>query len=475
LRKGAALVTQDAFLPLLLALTFFSGVVWAAVIPLWEPADERVHYAYIQDLGEGVDTLFPNEWSWPAEIRTVDGLTAIQDVRFEYEFFEPFQPDSRYGPREDAIRGLPRSLRVERNTAEKNTAKYYPPGYYFLASLVYRVLGSHDIFTVMFGLRIFSAFLTTITMLFSYLTLRRFFHDEATAKATALIIALSPIYIYMGMAVNVDVLVWLVFSIYLYLLTRALTDGLSPRLNLMLALTAALGLWVKQTLLMTVPFYLLLLVFLNFRRELTLSRSMFSLLVFFGMLALFDGWPYLSGTIVSSPEEVAGTGERQEASVIGFVRHFADKWATYRFVFDTFWGNFGGGANPPFQGSERLQVASRLGSSLAFIGLGTYFVRSFRHRQIDPLPLFYFLITLMFIGSLTFVNYVRIISGEGWILQARYFLPLIVPIVGLQVLGLTSFSDARWYKSAVLLALVVGVAVSHTDTLFRYIIPHYYT
>jgi hypothetical protein len=481
-------VRQDSFLPFLLALTFFSGVFWAAAIPLWDTSDERVHYAYIQDLGEGVDTFLPSERLWPAEIRIVDALTAMQNPRFDYEFYEPFQPDSQYGPQEDEIRDLPRSLREDRNPGEDNTAKSYPPGYYFVASLLYRPLASADVLTIAFSLRVLSAFLTTLTMFFTYLTLKRFFSDEATAKATALIIALSPMYIYAGMAVNADVLVWLFFSIYLYLLTRAFTEGLSPRMNLLIALTVALGLWIKQTVVIAVPFYFVLLIFLNTRGTLTLRRSLAPLFVFLLTVMAFDGWLYLGGAIVQSPESLENyTGERQSASVLGFIRHFYDYWPDYRWVFDTFWGNFGGGANtnPQFQASENLRIASRWGSALAAIGLGVYLIRGASQHRSDlrrfvrswpgSLTLFYFVITVMFVGSLIAVNYIRITPPEPPPLQPRYFFPLIGPIVGLQVLGLRSFSNATWYKHGLLVALVVGVALSHTDTLFRYIIPHYYT
>src|SRR3972149_2685669 len=308
LKKGVALLTRDTFLILLLAVTFVSGVFWAAVIPIWQIPDEPAHHGYIQALGEDFSLLPPQELRLSREIRVVDDLSGLGAVPFHNDVTQPFTAGSRQGPQEEEVRELPRSLRVQDIVSSSNPAASYPSGYYFPASLIYRLLGSQDVLTIMFGLRIFSAFLTTVTMLFSYLTLKRFFPDESAAKATALVIALSPMYIYMGMAVNVDVLVWLFFSIYLYLLTRAFTDGLSMRLTLLLALTAALGLWVRQPFLLAVPFYLILVVFLNFRRTLTPSHSLVSLLVFFATIAALDGWLYLGGFIVTSPDVPSGGG-----------------------------------------------------------------------------------------------------------------------------------------------------------------------
>ena len=81
------------------------------------------------------------------------------------------------------------------------------------------------------------------------------FRDDKLAMVAALIVALSPMYAFAGMSVNPDVLVWLPFSIFLYLVTYALDEGLSPRVNIGIALTIVLGLWVKQTFLIAVPMY----------------------------------------------------------------------------------------------------------------------------------------------------------------------------------------------------------------------------
>jgi len=471
LKKGVALLTRDTFLILLLAVTFVSGVFWAAVIPIWQIPDEPAHYGYIQALGEDFSFLPPQDMLLSEDIRRVNDLTGLGAVPFHNDVTQPFTAGSRQGPQEEEVRELPRSPRVQDIVSSSNPAASYPSGYYFPASLIYRLLGSQDVLTIMFGLRIFSAFLTTVTMLFSYLTLKRFFPDESAAKATALVIALSPMYIYMGMAVNVDVLVWLFFSIYLYLLTRAFTDGLSMRLNLLLALTVALGLWVKQTFLLAIPFYLILLAFLNLRGMLTPGRAVVPVLVFFATIAALDGWLYLGGDFIRTSATYGGGGETKERSVVGFIQHFRDHWPRYRWTFDTFWGNFGWLDTPL---SQRSYDFLRWGSAVAAAGLVLYFITSTIRRKLDVLPLFYLALSVTFIASFTLVNYINITNGGDWLLQGRYFFPIIVPIIALQMRGLTWFVQVRPLREAVLIALVVGIVLFHVDVLFRYVLPRYY-
>ena len=90
------------------------------------------------------------------------------------------------------------------------------------------------------------------------------------------------------------------------------------------------------------------------------------------------------------------------------------------------------------------------------------------------LPLFYLALSVTFIASLTLVNYINITNGGDWLLQGRYFFPIIVPIIALQVRGLTSWVSVRPLRDFVLLGLVIGIVLFQVDVLFRYVLPRYY-
>lgn len=468
IRRGAAPVKQEKFAVFLMGVTFCSGVFWAGLIPLWQIPDEPAHYGYVQDLGEEV-SLF-SDALLPRQLRTVQGLTGLGAVPFHRGATQEFAANSQEGPEEEDIKALLRSGRTERDTSQINPAASYPPAYYLLASFIYRLLASSNILTIMFGLRVFSALITSVTVLFHYLTLRRFFNDEATSRATALLIALSPMYIYMGMAVNPDVLVWLAFSVYLYLMTRAVTEGLSTRLNLGLAVTAAVGLWIKQTFLLAVPFYGILLVFLVLQKKLTPVRAVAPLAVFLGAIAVLDGWLYLGDFIRTSPS-YPGERQTEEVTAIGFLRQVRSSWTEYRWTFDTFWGNFGWLDTPL---SDRVYNLVRWGSAAAAVTLGLHLLFSLVRRRPDTVSFFYLSLAITFIAFFMVINYMRIATGEGWLLQGRYFFPIIVLIIGLQVRGLTSFIPPGSVRNGVLLALVVGMVLFQVDVLVRYVLPRYY-
>lgn len=455
---------RDGFFVLLPATAFVLGILWAMVTPLWQTPDELAHFGYVQSLGERA-ALFPQP-NLSRELATVYELSGMERVVGDAGVTQPFVPGSLRGSSEDEIISLPRGLRDVVDPTLDNPAAAYPPGYYLLASLVYRMLNEQDTITITFGLRIFSALLTAITVLFNYLTLRLFFKDPGTARTTAFLIALSPMYIFMGMAVNVEVLVWLFFSVYLYLMMRVLRDGLSIWMNVALGLVVGLGLLVKQTFLVGIVFYVILVGFLRLRRSMVWGQLIRAVLVFSGVVVFTAGWVYASGFAATSPRVPT-----RDVSLGGFFLHFVDGWRSYRWVLqETFWGSFGWLDTPLSQG---LYAVVGMVSVVALLGFLWFLVRGTFRKDLPPSVVFFFLTTLVFAGALAVVNYVVIASGSGWFFQGRYLFPMMAPIMALLITGLTWKASPR-LKKLILLGLVGAMVLFHTVALFNHVIPRYY-
>jgi len=461
-------VTEHPFILLLLAVTLATRLFWAVAIPAFQNPDEPQHLAYVQNLGEKV-TFSPRFWI-PREIGFVEELTGLVGVPFHPAETQMFKARSLDGPKEQELDRLPDSLRTTDQIGRADSAVDYPPTYYFIASLVYRALAGFDLLTIVFGIRALSALMSTGTMLFNYLTLRRFFGDDRTAKSSALIIGMSPMYANMGAAINPDVLVWLVFSIFIYLMTRAFDDGLSSRMNLGIGATMAAGTLVKQTFLIAVPMYVILLGFLWYRKLLAPKQAVYSLAVVVAMLAVLDGWLYVSGLIGTSPS-YPGEHEHQARTIIGFLQHFHDRWWNYANTYNTAWGTFGW-LDTPISG--RIFALIRTGSAIATVGLLFHLASSIVERRPDLKAMFYVLVSVAYVLAWVGLNYLRITSGEAWLLQGRYFFPIIVPVVALLLRGLLWFVPHAGARDAVLVALAMGILWLQTDALAGYVIPRFY-
>jgi 4-amino-4-deoxy-L-arabinose transferase-like glycosyltransferase len=452
----------------LLGSTFFIRAFWAVAVPAFQTPDEPQHFGYVQDLGER-PRLQPNDFI-SEEIGTVESLTGLDAVPFHPAETQMFSANSLNGPKEDALDDLPSSLRTTEQISRPNSASQYPPTYYLIASLVYRALAGFDTLTILVGVRLLSALLTTGAMLFGYLTLRRFFADPATAKAAALIVALQPMYAYMGMAVNVDALVWLIFSVFLYLITRAIDEGLTFEMNMGIGLTLAFGLLTKQTFLVAVPIYVVLLCFLWYRKMLQVRQAATYLGTVLAMLVVLDGWLYVSGLVRTSPS-YAGEHERTARSLSGFLNHLIDYRGAYANTFNTAWGAYGW---LDTYVSLRVFGLIRMLSAVATVGLAFYLLQTAVYKRFDTKTAFFVAICGVYVAAWVVLNYLRITSGESWLLQGRYFFPMIVPIIALLLRGLLWYIPHARVRDVFMVALVIGVLWLNADSLAGYVIPRFY-
>jgi 4-amino-4-deoxy-L-arabinose transferase-like glycosyltransferase len=461
-------VGRDPFVLLLLAVTLATRLFWAITIPAFQAPDEPQHVAYIQSLGE--DWRFtPSKWV-SKEIGVVEEMTGLARVPFHPAETQGFAADSLEGPREQELDEVSRSLRTADDVPRADSAAAYPPTYYFLASLVYRGLNGFNLLTIVFGLRVLSAVLSTGTMFFNYLTLRRFFDDDRLTRSAALIVAMSPMYVYMGAAVNPDVLVWLIFSVFLYLGTRAFDEGLSPGLNVAIGAAIVAGTLVKQTFLIAVPMYGVLLGFQCYRKQLSIRQAGYNLGIVLAMLAVFTGWLYVSGLIRTSPS-YPGEHEQEARTILGSIQHLSDRWWNYANTYNTAWGTFGWLDTPL---SERIFGLIRAGSAIAVVGLAFHLVASVVDRRSDTKAMFFVAVSVVYVSAWVVLNYLRITSGEAWLLQGRYFFPIIVPVIALLLRGLLWFVPHPRARDVLLVALVAGIFWLQADALAGYVLPRFY-
>jgi hypothetical protein len=265
------------------------------------------------------------------------------------------------------------------------------------------------------------------------------------------------------------VLIWLLFSILIYLMVRALDDGLSPEMNAGMGAIIAIGVLVKQTFLVAAPMYGVLLGFLYLQNALSLRRAAIFCGIAGGIVFFFAGWLYLSGVI--STETAYHEGMRESRSIEGFLNHLNDDWTLYAATFDGFWGSFGWLDTP-----ISIQAFSwiRTACAVAVVGLIFHAAASITDRRPDTKSLFFVAISVVFIAAWVVLNYLRITSGELWLLQGRYFFPIIVPIMAVLLRGLLWFVPHARSRDWVMVALVAGVIWFQLDAMVGYVLPRYY-
>src|SRR4030042_6263666 len=152
---------QKTLFILLLLVTFFKGIIWAEIVPLWHFPDEQAHFAQVQWYAEQKKPI-SGEYDLSLEIYESERLLGtLRDERGinKYTYHPECNIDytnKSLGKYEQYLSSLPKSSRT---TYVKREAARYPPLFYLLSSLGYFMGTSGDLFVRVILTRWVSVFL----------------------------------------------------------------------------------------------------------------------------------------------------------------------------------------------------------------------------------------------------------------------------------------------------------------------------
>lgn len=247
-RSTHRVVARDLTLVFVAALTI--RVIWAVLVPPWMSPDEPEHYLYVSHIAEqGRLPLkpYPNAPSYPSEFvqSTYTFLTQKLSVGFSAEdrtlLYYPVARD--YGPMQT----------FELPTADRLTsiggprAASYPPLYYLLEAIPYRLVKDTPILTRIFAVRCGTAVLGALSCLFGYLLAFEVRRRRDWGFALGFSMALMPMYVFDTTTINNDAMLNLATAAFLWLLVRIWLRGLSRPLALGLGLASGCVLLSKPT------------------------------------------------------------------------------------------------------------------------------------------------------------------------------------------------------------------------------------
>jgi 4-amino-4-deoxy-L-arabinose transferase-like glycosyltransferase len=210
---------------------------WSLITPPFQAPDEQDHFAYAQQLAENGKAASQDpglaEWSTSLTV-------ALQSVRAlaANEQADGRPPWLRHDEHEWKLRGGAGASR--KDGGGPTTAATHGPVYYGVMTVPYRLAGGASIWSQLELMRIFSGLLAALTVLLVFLAAREVVPRRPLfAVGAALLVALNPMFTFIGASVNNDVGVNAAAALFLFLLLRATRRGFS--IPLALALGATLG------------------------------------------------------------------------------------------------------------------------------------------------------------------------------------------------------------------------------------------
>ncbi|HEY5600900.1 MAG TPA: DUF2142 domain-containing protein, partial [Patescibacteria group bacterium] len=276
---------------LLLFATFLKGMAWASIVPIWHFPDEQAHFAQVNYFaqeskmpkGPGFDLskeIFISEQYLGTE-RDGQGnnkFTYHPQYKIDYT-------NSRTGKSEFEIANLPKSFKSE---FVKREATHNPGLYYMLAFPFYKFVDGQSLFARVISVRFLSVILATLTVFVVFKISQLIFEKNKVFQiALPALVSFQPMFTFSTSGVLPDSLVFLLFSLFIYLTLLVLKNGWTMSRIFWLTLILIGGFFTRQN-------FPIILIFLPFVGLITFIKSSQKINFLMGIIVSLIGLLILS-------------------------------------------------------------------------------------------------------------------------------------------------------------------------------------
>ncbi len=469
--------TEKTLLILLLLVTFFKGVVWSAFIPIWHTPDEQAHFAQVQYYAETNSRTFAGNDLSKEVYESERLLGTLRDDMGNNAF--TYHPEynidfgtTTTGIYEYQLSTLPHSFRTE---FVKKEAARYPPLFYIISSLGYRVGMNSDIFVRIFLTRYISIIMGTATVWISYLLAKEIFSRNGLLSISiAAFVSFQPMFTFLNAGINNDNLMNLLATILLWLMVRSLRTGITLASSIAMGLVIGLGIITKQLLYPFIPLPILVFGYEILFRKDRQSSAVKKVIPFLFALVLFGGMVFIQQWIRGGKLPAWPSGSASAASAdLTITDYLLQKFPQlYRETFPWYWGVFKWlGVVLPLNVLRAIKVAI----AISFIGLVKYIASQFKLRKLTTQDWQFLLLifsSAWYIYWLLMWDFMLIRSiGFSHGLQGRYFFPNLAAHLTLIAFGFWNISNR--YKINILKVMTIAMIALNTIGLYTVIHSYY--
>lgn len=449
---------------LLLVVSLVKEIIFSAIIPMWHVPDEQAHFAQVAYFAErGMMPLTAPDLN--QEILTSEELLGTsRDERGNNNF--TFHPEFRIeytnstiGKYEEIINNIPIS---NRQKLVKQEATYYPPLFYLISSIPYKIFYQFGLIDRVFLTRIVSILLSVSTVYVGWLIAKKLFKDDEVLQLTLpIILSFQPMFSFLGAGVNSDNLMNFLFTLFLYYCILIIMEGISKRLLILLLINLILLYFTKPQFLFTLPILLLAFILSIFGRKKIEYKYIFRILLFvilfFGIIVLL-----ISGKIDSFITKYTyffsfNPNHLNNKVTLSFLEFLKQSLIhLYAEVVPWYWGVFNWlGVTYP---REVHRVINRI-LVIAIIGIFIKFILIMKKRSKEDLIFLFLLISsvIYFVG-VTYYNYLFTLGhGYQFGIQGRYFFPTIIAHMGVILVGIITLVPKHFKNYMSLIVKTVGI------------------
>ena len=451
---------KKIFSPLiwLLGVSFFKGLIWAGIVPLWHFPDEQAHFAQLQNTAEQRSISWKLKKTTSREIYESELiLGTLRDERGNNKF--TFHPEYNLsytnifiGEAEPKLKTLDVSTRQEMII---NEATGYPPLYYVAGAIFYWLAYFGNLFNRVFLVRVFSVLITTVTIYLSYKIGELIFKKELLALVLGILVSFHPMFSFVGSGVSSDVLFNFFFTLFIWSSLLIFQKANIQSFSIFI-LSLVGGLLTKQQMIVGVLLLPLILGVFIWKKIRKIKKEIFSI-----KTALIVGISFLLILLALKYGELRRVfgfiraGKDDNLRNLGLIEHlFWTGGHTIAEVLPWYWGVFKwlGVVLPRWVNRVQMRLLG-----LATIGLLVWLVKIFKRRKVKKIDWqigFLVLVSGAYFMAVTLWDWqFRRAYGFSFGIQGRYFFPTIGAHMGLILFGLMNLVPQK-LKPWLLLFLV---------------------
>ena len=469
---------------LLLLVFLLKGLLFVAILPIFQGPDEAIHYATVQYFAEPKEKKWPisqstwindanniETYNFSEEIRKTAKISQFDEIKFHNTNTTLFSTETD-GLQEKEITGQ----------KWKSYIDTYPPAivsgtalYYDLASVIEKSLSNKDILIRFFSIRLVSILLGMAVILLAYLTATKIGFSKKHSLLISAIVAFQPMFTQTAAIITYDIPLIFSFSLFIYATTSLLRDGFQWKYATILLISAILGTLSKGpgmvliALIFPISGYIIQTK-LNFNRSKFILYSLFGILVISTAFILFGPRDIISifTNFSASPKFSSPIESIQKYAAISMGR-----WGFFEL---TYWGSFGWLDS---RITNNFLPIIWLIEIVALAGLiyGLFFKKELPDFLPEKKYIFFFIAILLVLqGAIRFYDW-RSYYNSGIInvgTPGRYFLPNIIAHFLVLFYGLGIFCHKRKNFNILLAFSFVLMVGLFLYSLFNIIIPRYY-
>jgi hypothetical protein len=469
---------SDLLLLLILISFFLKEVVWAVVVPIWHTPDEQAHFAQVAYYGE-FNKMPSGGFDLNKEIFISEQLLGTDrdqsgNNKFTYhpEYKIPYT-NSLNGVYENQINNLPKSNRTQ---MVKYESANYPPLYYWVAAVPYKIFYSADLITRVYSSRFISILLGLGTVYIAYLIGQLLFPEsEVLALSLAALIAFQPMFSFVSAGVNSDNLFNLLFSVIIYYCLKIIKFGLNRKVILETVISLVLLYLTKPQFILSLPLIAgAVVVAFLLNQKVSRKNKIISLLGLLVLAVLMFGLSRV-GIVYSFfgklyPQQFDPGVAKYSVSLPAFLKETLTR--TIHETIPWFWGVYDWlGVVLPL---PVLRILNRL---LIISGLGILvgFIRMIWSRKINIEFLFLLFSVFAYFFGIIYFNYLFFIAHNySFGIQGRYFFPVIVPLMAVILMSFIFFIPEKFSYLKVWVGKVLVVLMIILNIFSTWLVAHAY-